>query len=86
MLQLDAIRIASTTNSRQDLDDAKINVELEQGRASEGSRVQNNLLKQSAPLIHVSYNGQAARHMNAVGEDHILVVNSEHKVDVFKRG
>ncbi len=24
--------------------------------------------------------------MNAVGEDHILVVNSEHKVDVFKRG
>ena len=86
MLQLDAIRIASTTNSRQDLDDAKINVELEQGRASEGGRVQNNLLKQSAPLIHVSYNGQAARHMNAVGEDHILVVNSEHKVDVFKRG
>ena len=24
--------------------------------------------------------------MNAVGEDHILVVNNEHKVDVFKRG
>lgn len=24
--------------------------------------------------------------MNCVGEDHILVVNSEHKVDVFKRG
>ena len=24
--------------------------------------------------------------MNQVGEDHILVVNSEHKVDVFKRG
>lgn len=24
--------------------------------------------------------------MNAVGDDHILVVNSEHKVDVFKRG
>lgn len=24
--------------------------------------------------------------MNVVGEDHILVVNSEHKVDVFKRG
>ena len=24
--------------------------------------------------------------MNVVGEDHILVVNSEHRVDVFKRG
>ena len=24
--------------------------------------------------------------MNLVGEDHVLVVNSEHKVDVFKRG
>ena len=37
-------------------------------------------------MVHCSYTGQAARHMNAVGEDHILVVNSEHKVDVFKRG
>ena len=24
--------------------------------------------------------------MNMVGDDHILVVNSEHRVDVFKRG
>lgn len=24
--------------------------------------------------------------MNVVGEDHILVVNGEHRVDVFKRG
>ena len=30
--------------------------------------------------------GQAARHINAVDEDHIIVVNSEHKVDVYKRG
>ena len=30
--------------------------------------------------------GQAARHINIVDEDHLLVVNSEHKVDVYKRG
>ena len=24
--------------------------------------------------------------MNVIGDDHILVVNSEHRVDVFKRG
>ena len=36
--------------------------------------------------MYCSYLGQAARHLNQVGEDHILVVNSEHKVDVFKRG
>ena len=43
-------------------------------------------MKQSAPLVFCSYFGQAARHIKAIDEDHILVVNSEHKVDVFKRG
>ena len=37
-------------------------------------------------MVHCQYVGQAARHMNVVGEDHILVVNGDHKVDVFKRG
>ena len=68
------------------LDDANINVELEQGRSSTAGKLQYALLKQSTPMVYCSYLGQAARHLNQIGEDHILVVNSEHKVDVFKRG
>jgi len=48
--------------------------------------MQHALLKQSVPAVHCQFYGQAARHINCVGEDYILVVNSEHKVDVFKRG
>lgn len=36
--------------------------------------------------MHCQYEGQAARHINTVGRDYIITVNSEHKVDVFKRG
>ena len=59
---------------------------MEQGRSQHAGKLQYALLKQSAPTVHCSYVGQAARHMNVVGEDHILVVNSEHKVDVIRRG
>ena len=48
--------------------------------------MQHALLKQSAPDVHCSYSGQAARHINSVGEDFLITVNAEHKVDVFKRG
>lgn len=68
------------------LNDPNINIELEQGRSSTAGKLQYALLKQSTPSVYCSYLGQAARHMNQIGEDHILVVNSEHKVDVFKRG
>ena len=66
------------------LDDNSISVELEQGKSA--GRVNGSMLKKSAPIVHCAYMGQAARHINVVGEDYILVVNSEHKVDVYKRG
>lgn len=68
------------------LDEATINIELEQGRSESAGKLQNALLRQSSPAVYCSYIGQAARHMNLFGQDHILVVNEEHKVDVFKRG
>ena len=86
MMQLDRGQGQGDQNIQEELDDANINVELEQGRAQGAGKLQYALLKQSAPMVHCSYIGQAARHMNVVGEDHILVVNSEHRVDVFKRG
>lgn len=36
--------------------------------------------------MHCQYEGQAARHINTIGKDFIITVNSEHKVDIFKRG
>lgn len=33
-----------------------------------------------------SFSGQAARHMNCVGDDYILTVNSEYRTEVFQRG
>ena len=74
------------TPQGEDLDDPNVHAELEQGRSSGAGKLQYALMKQSAPTVFCSYVGQAARHMNQVGPDHILVVNSEHKVDIFKRG
>lgn len=48
--------------------------------------MQNALLKQSLPSVHCTYEGQAARHINTVGDDFLITVNNEHKVDVFRRG
>ena len=59
---------------------------MEQGKSQNAGRLQYALLKQSAPLVHCHYLGQAARHINMIDDDHILVTNMEHKVDVFKRG
>ena len=67
-------------------DEAEINVELEQGKSQSAGKLQYALLKQSAPSIHCQYFGQAARHINMIDQDHILVTNLEHKVDVYKRG
>jgi hypothetical protein len=39
----------------------------------------------SQPVVHCQFYGHAARHLNCF-DDFIIVVNSEHKVDVFKRG
>ena len=70
----------------QNFDDADINVELEQGKSQSAGKLQYALLKQSAPNVYCQYFGQAARHINIIDEDHILVTNLEHKVDVYKRG
>ena len=37
------------------------------------------------PTVHAQFYGHAARHLNCF-DDFIIVVNSDHKVDVFKRG
>lgn len=93
------VRLNSETMSRKNVrvlsprvaddilsEDPTISVELEQGRAQSSGKMQHALLKQSAPNVHCAYMGQAARHINMVDGEHLLVVNSEHKVDVFKRG
>ena len=67
-------------------DEAEINIEVEQGKSQSAGKLQYALLKQSAPQIHCQYFGQAARHINMIDQDHILITNLEHKVDVFKRG
>ena len=69
-----------------DLDNSTINLELEQGRSQNAGKLQNALPKQAQPEMHCQYEGQAARHINTVGRDYIITVNSEHKVDIFKRG
>ena len=30
--------------------------------------------------------GHAARHISSIGDDYFIAVNSEHQVDVYKRG
>ena len=54
-MQLDHIPGINSSAQNSDLDEANINVEIEQGRGSGGG--QEGPLKQSAPLIHVSYVG-----------------------------
>ena len=48
--------------------------------------MQHALLKQSTPELYAQYIGQAARHINSVGDYHFIAVNSDHQVDVYKRG
>ena len=69
-----------------DLDKEKIRIEMEQGASMTAGKMQNALLKQSLPQVHCIYNGQAARHINTVGSEFIICVNSDHLVDVFRRG
>lgn len=69
-----------------DIDKEKIRIEMEQGASMTAGKMQNALLKQSLPTVHCHYNGQAARHINTVGSDFIICVNSDHLVDVFRRG
>ena len=47
--------------------------------------MQSSLLNMATPVVHCQFYGHAARHLNSF-DDFICVVNSEHKVDVFKRG
>lgn len=54
---------------------------------SRGSgKLQHALLKSSTPIVHCIYDGQAARHINQIDDEFIIAVNSEHKVDIFRRG
>ncbi len=48
--------------------------------------MQHALLKQSSPELYAQYSGQAARHINSVGDDHFIVVNNENQIDVYVRG
>lgn len=48
--------------------------------------MQHQLLKSSLPTVHATFEGQAARHINSVGDEYILCVNAEHRVDVYMRG
>jgi len=58
-LEHEAIRSPVNVGSLEDadLDDANIDVELEQGRSSGAGKLQYALLKQSAPMVHCSYMG-----------------------------
>lgn len=71
--------------SHEMVPDDNISVELEQANLENSGKMQSSLLNMSTPLVHCQYYGHAARHLNAF-DDFIVVVNSEHKVDVFKRG
>ena len=55
MMKLDHAQIGD--NQVTTLDDANINIELEQGRSSQAGKLQHALLKQSAPLVHCQYIG-----------------------------
>lgn len=68
------------------VDKMSVQVEITQGRSRGSGKLQHALLKSSTPNVHCQYDGQAARHINQINDDFIIVVNSEHKVDVFKRG
>lgn len=36
--------------------------------------------------ILACFNGQAARHINVVGDDYLLSVNAEYAVEIYQRG
>lgn len=67
-------------------DKTSVQVEITQGRSRVSGKLQHALLKSSTPTVHCQYDGQAARHINQINDEFIIVVNSEHKVDVFRRG
>lgn len=48
--------------------------------------IQSALLRDSTPSVFCQYFGQAGRHINLVGDEYIIAVNQEHKVDVFRKG
>jgi hypothetical protein len=59
---------------------------MEQGASLSAGKMQNALLKNALPLVHCHYEGPAARHINTVGNNYIITVNSDNTVDVFRRG
>jgi len=59
---------------------------MEQGKQHKDSeRISSKLFMNLNSSAQQYYNGQAARHLNTIGNDILLVSNSENKVDVFKR-
>lgn len=71
--------------SHEMVPDDNISIEMEQANLENSGKMQSSLLNMSTPVVHCQYYGHAARHLNAF-DDFILVVNAQHKVDVFKRG
>ena len=63
-----------------------IQIEIAQGRSRGSGKLQHALLKSSTPIVHCQYEGQGARHINQIDNELIIVVNPNHKTDVFRRG